>query len=337
MSLAFLNGDMELIVHYADTGNIFDDFHHAVKTFVEELLQSPASAIRPYAKDIDALVRLVTTHSPQIAQSVQAAMNNVTRVAKHFADVLLPITKDFQAWVTQNGSVFTSIQNTLSDFQTKYNISKDQAVQVMRSYKWFITPSLPISLIYAVIEVDRRTDARKKRSAVNAIFVTHFESNNWKNLEDMVDVWHHNPLFKKRYRILRNIVKTIKQGDVLGVNVTEVVLPALVAQIDGCLTDYMDSKGLQYPANSTKKKMAAFKTGAQRMLSPDLHDLTNEFVLDILFQHAVKGQELAIPFKFNRHKIQHGEYTNYGRKECGISHALLITHYSELKSPKLEG
>lgn len=119
------------------------------------------------------------------------------------------------------------------------------------------------------------------------------------------------------------------------------MLPTIIAQIDGFLTDYLDSKNISYDCayddfiqNGKVKKIgrkSQFKKSSSKAFTSSLDDLANDIFLNILFQQSQKGKPLKTPFNFNRHKIMHGENVKYGRKDYLIRSFLLIDFLVSLK------
>ena len=179
--------------------------------------------------------------------------------------------------------------------------------------------------IFEVVKLDKKKGRQDK--AVNGLFIKYFEAKNWQNLEGMVNDWKNKPLLKKRYKILADCVEVVKIASKKGVNGANVVLPTLITQIDGALTDYLNSKNIQWDCDyddwidrktgKVKKigRKTQFKNSKPKVLTTQLDDLANDIFLNILFQRSQKGKPLATPFSFNRHKIIHGESIKYGRKD----------------------
>jgi hypothetical protein len=122
-------------------------------------------------------------------------------------------------------------------------------------------------------------------------------------------------------------VSIVKMASKEGVNGANVVLPTLLTHIDGILTDYLDSKGVPWKSlyddridTKTKRitrigRKTQFKKISPQVLPEPFNDLAISIFLDILFQKSIPGQPLESKFGFSRHKIIHGENTNYGRKD----------------------
>ncbi len=143
----------------------------------------------------------------------------------------------------------------------------------------------------------------------------------------MVRNWKNKALLKRRYKILMDCVVFIKIAGKRRINSANAVLPTLITQIDGALSDFLDSKHIQWDCDyddwvdlKTGKirkvgRKTQYKNSKPKVLSHSLDDLANDIFLNILFQKSQSGKPLNTPFNFNRHKIIHGESVKYGRKD----------------------
>lgn len=60
----------------------------------------------------------------------------------------------------------------------------------------------------------------------------------------MVDKWSNNPLFKRRIKIIKDCVNIMKvSGN--DINYSNLVVPTLIAQIDGIQNEFMKLNGFQ--------------------------------------------------------------------------------------------
>ena len=258
--------------------------------------------------------------------SLKPIIEQFGATARILTESIKPQIDFWQKWAEQNKSVFDSISLQWADFQNRYQITESKAVLVLQKYKWFISPNMPIDFIFKVVQLGQRKG--RQDSAMNKLFVDYFSQNNWQNLEAIRKNWNKNPLFKKRTKIIHDCIKMLKTADI-ETNVANVVLPTLIAQIDGFLTDYLDSKNIPYRTYAEKKSQ--FKENSSKPISSELNELANRAFLNILFQHSQKGEPLKTPFNFNRHKIMHGESTNYGRNGYLIRSFLIIDFLVSIK------
>jgi hypothetical protein len=146
----------------------------------------------------------------------------------------------------------------------------------------------------------------------------------------MVESWNENPLFKKRMPILKDCVQVFRKMQKGKINVSNVLLPTLFAQIDGLISDLLVSKSINWKANYVSRgknkdgRIDVFinRKFAIRNICRD--DTANELILKYFFQSSDFGKPLAKPFVFNRHKVMHGESLTYGRLENVIRAFLIL-------------
>ena len=357
LAKAFVKNENHTFKYFQSTGDYFKDFRQALvvghenhieelrKTF-EPIIKSAQETLTAFSKNYASVIqqaidgtsyiqesmqglaevaKQVSDTQRRLFESIKPAIEQYQATAKIIAESLRPQIDFWQKWTEQNKRVFDSFSNYWANFQKTYNIAEQKAVGVLQKYKWFITPSFPMPFIFEVVKPDKKKGRQDK--AVNSLFVKYFEAKNWQNLEGMVDDWKNKPLLKKRYKILADCVEVVKIASKKGVNGANVVLPTLITQIDGALTDYLNSKGIQWDCDyddwidgKTGKvrkvgRKTQFKNSKPKVLTTQLDDLANDIFLNILFQRSQKGKPLATPFNFNRHKIIHGESIKYGRKD----------------------
>jgi len=176
----------------------------------------------------------------------------------------------------------------------------------------------------------------RRDAIINRLFIDYFSDNNWRNLEVMVKRWKKNHLLGKRHKILADCVETLKHISSKRINVANVILPTLITQIDGAITDYLSSKNIQWETIyddkvdrktgkvSSKGRKTQLRKAKRKVLSDKLDDLANDIFLNILFQKSQPGKPLETPFNFNRHKIIHGEITKYGRNTYMIRAFMIL-------------
>ena len=155
---------------------------------------------------------------------------------------------------------------------------------------------------------------------MNRLFVDYFSSGNFRNLENLVNGWKANKIFRPRMKIFRDCVFIMRNTKGKKHNPSNVVLPTLIAQIDGIRIKFMNQHGLSF--NSKQRVWKNFyktQTSNQKLLS-----LANDIFLNLLFQTSQAGQPLKVPFIFNRHKIMHGEYIRYGSISNAIRAFLIL-------------
>jgi len=355
---AFIKKEDYFFEYFQDTGDFFKDFRKAINAKNKKIIEKFKVDFDPIIKSTQEMLASFNNNYASVVQQslfsssyIQDTIRELSLVGKQAQEIQLkmtvslkPIIERFSAtariltesikpqidfwqkWAEQNKSLYDGISLKLSEFQNRYKIAESKAVTVLRKYKWFISPNMPIDFIFKVVQLGQE-NGRQDRY-MNKLFIDYFSENNWQNLETMEKNWKRNQLFKKRFKIIYDCIEILKTADAK-INVVNVVLPTLISQIDGFLTDYLDLKNIS--VRSYNEKKSQFKQNSSKPISPELNTLANSVFLNILFQRSQKGQPLETPFNFNRHKIMHGENTNYGRKVYLIRSFLIIDFLASLK------
>lgn len=373
LGIAFVKNEGYTFKYFQDTGNFFRDFKKSIVTWNEKhieeikktfapIIKSTQETLKAFDKNYFSIIQQALDGTSYVRETLQEIKNLSEQLRDtqfHFIESFKPIIEQYrlvseiikeslrpqidfwQRWAEINKSVFQNFSKYWTEFQQIYSIAEQKAVKVLQKYKWFITPSFPMPFILDVMELEKKKDRQDK--SINKLFVNYFEAKNWQNLEMVVCRWKSNPLFKKRYKIITDCVEIIKLADKKGINGANIVLPTLITQIDGILTDFLNSKGISWDCDyddwvdskSGKVKRIGrktqFKNTVPKILTTQFDDLASDIFLNILFQKSQKGKPLATPFNFNRHKIIHGENIKYGRKDYLIRAFMIIDFLAHLK------
>lgn len=357
LARAFIKNEAYTFQYFQESGDFFKDFKKALALGHEKHVEELAKILQPIIKSAqEGLSAFNKNYAPVIQQTIagtsyiRESLQQLARIASQIGDAqrriiesMKPVIEQYQSaakiiveslspqidiwqrWAEQNKGIFHKFSEYWAEFQRRYKVAERKAVKVLKKYKWFITPSFPITFIFEVMKLDKEKGRHDK--AVNRLFIEYFEAEDWRNLIIMVNGWKTNSLLKKRHKILTDCVNTVRVASKKGINEANTVLPTLITQIDGALTDYLNSKGLQWDSDyddwidagtgKVKKigRKTQFKNAKPKALTTPLDDLANDIFLNILFQRSQKGKPLATPFNFNRHKIIHGESVKYGRKD----------------------
>jgi hypothetical protein len=372
LSRAFIKKEDYTFKYFRETGDFFKDFKIALATgrkkYAEELaktlqpiIKSAQESLSTFSRNYASIIQQTLTGTSYVQESLQqlnGIASQISDTQRRIVESMKPVIEQYQSmakiiveslrpqidiwqrWVEQNKAIFDNFSGYWIEFQQRYNIAETGAVRVLQKYKWFITPSFPISFIFEVMKLDQVKGRHDK--AVNNLFIEYYEADGWENLGTMVSSWKNNPLLKNRYKILMDCVAAVKMANKKGINEANVILPTLITQIDGVLTDYLNSKGLQWDSDyddwvdiktgRVRKvgRKTQFKNAKPKVLTTPLDDLANDIFLNILFQRSQKGKPLATPFNFNRHKIIHGENVKYGRKDYLIRAFMVLDLLAQL-------
>lgn len=254
----------------------------------------------------------------------------VVNLQKKMEEALAPFQNTLNAFATAVSGHLKTIDNIgkiVIKAAQHFKLTEKEVVLILKKYKWFITPSMPIYLIYEIIKIDRQGIQTYKK--VNKLFISYFFGNNFKELKDMLLRWKNSVFFKKRMKIIKDCIYFVISNQNRNINVVNVVLPSLIAQIDGIINDYLVYK-TGHSINSYKDIKINFKLNRPKILTSELDNLINEIILEIFLQTSYKSIPLKTPYYFNRHKIMHGENIRYGRLDYLIKSFLILDFLSEL-------
>lgn len=343
--------------HFKETsdGDFFQEFRSAVAKYREEELKKLQESFEPIRRTlenfsnnysdflertifpkeaIDKFARFTKSLSAaqlSITESMAPVFEQMQNTALQFEKILKPQIDTWQKWVIENQRIFDNVRDFWKTFQEQYKINEKEAIEILRKYKWFVSPSLPIAFVSEVVRIGRKRGNRRKE--VNGLFVSFFCFDDYKELDKLVNGWVKHDLFKPRMKILMDCVNGLRNSRG-GVNPSNFVLPALIAQIDGIQQEYMEKHGCVKKGRwkDSSGKEIDWKDFYRNMTpNQDLDELANEIFLNILFQGSQRGKPLETPFTFNRHKIMHGEYVKYGRIDNTIRAFLILDFLAFLK------
>jgi hypothetical protein len=254
------------------------------------------------------------------ARRLSQTMRQWTEEVQRSAEALRRMTEE----VAAQSEHFTQ---WWKEFEKQHGFGHKSVAPLLRRYKWLVTPSLPITLVFRVVKLGKRSGPRGRD--INRLFVGYFAADNWRALRDMVDGWEDNPLFRKRLVVLRDCVRALQAAESVGFNAANVVLPTLMAQIDGLLTDYLWPKeGPRWTGYDKKKSEFQKRKGG--LLQGWLEEAAQSMVLDSLLQSTRPGQAPQTPLGFSRHRVAHGEKIPYGRKDNVIRAFLVLDYLAHL-------
>lgn len=347
-----------------DKGNVYDNFKDGLISYRNHLLKPILTHRKQIIDSIEQTLDLVTIPqaiSSYIIDSQEVIMDQMVAISKtadiiqqsislpqlneylHLFDlsaaysaitlqkIIEPQITLWTNWLNVNKNLVQAISNLdifWDEVFEKYNISRDKALTCIKKYNWFISPSMYTYIVKDIISACKQP-SRNKYHEINKVFVNYFLENGCRNLDEFVRNWETNPIFKGRMKIIRDCVNIIKSCP-KGVNFSNLVVPTLIAQIDGIQQEFMKQNGLVvdynivYDLEGNKKKdehgqNMRFKQYYRELTSDDrFSDAINDVFLDVLLQDTKPRQDYKTSMHFSRNKILHGENFNYGKKDYVI-------------------
>ena len=258
--------------------------------------------------------------------------NSAISQASLILNAIQPQVSFWNDWLNNNRQIFKFYDESNAfweNLRKRHNISKKKALNCIKKYNWFISPSMDPSIVYGIVSICK-SDSRSKWGDINHVFYDYFLENDCENLDLFVDNWSSNPIFEGRMKIIKDCVEIIRNPPI-NVNFSNLVVPVLISQIDGIQMEFMNQRGLKVDKDKVvcdlggiRKKDEHGQNIKHRQYIRELTsndeflDAMNDVFLDVLFQHSMPGEEHKTSIKFSRHKIMHGEHFTYGRKYNAI-------------------
>lgn len=260
-------------------------------------------------------------------EAIKKFTEAIAKIQENYQKTVVPVIENITRIVSENIKGIDKFTEIIHKAALGYQITEKEVFRILKKYKWFITPEMPISILNKIIEIDRQGTGTYKK--VNELFLTYFSHNNFLELKKLIKKWSQVPLFKKRMKILKDCVSFITENKNKKLNIVNIVLPTLIVQIDGIINDYLVLKTGQ-SARTYNDIKGAFRSNRPQILTSQLDNLINDVILDVFLQTSYKYVPLQEPYNFNRHKIIHGENVKYGRINYLIKSFLIIDLLSEL-------
>lgn len=289
-------------------------------------------------EEISKIVRKIGERHLREMEILRSVVRQRQESIRIISETLRPHIEILQGWIQQQSEILFEVNRKYwESFKDLYGITGEEALQILRDYKWFISPSMPFAFAFEAVKIGRQKGNQRK--AMNDLFVGYFWDNNFENLETLVEGWKANSIFTRRMKIFRDCISALRDAK-RGSNLSNLVIPTLIAQIDGVRQDFMEQKGLYFDLKGKQWKDSSGqpliwedqkKWFRKQTPNQSLLDLANDIFLDILFQTAYRGEQLKIPFTFSRHKVMHGEYKRYGTKDNTIRAFLVLDFLASLK------
>jgi hypothetical protein len=215
----------------------------------------------------------------------------------------------------------------------KYLEEQEAAVEAFSEAGWPIAPSMPEWLIRRVVEFH---DESKIRYASHVI-MGYYRRNNYGNLAKAIRTWKDHPLFASRMHIINDAFWVhCKRKYTLSI-------PALMAQIEGVLTEFVVANNLG--VDWEFREWAKQRLKAQVAIGdPDMrHTFATWAIAKTLLHHLEEStysptridKQMARPPKcreITRHTVLHGVMPNYNRESHSLKAFLILDAISVLPS-----
>jgi len=324
----FASKDSSLSAHFRSEGDSIAMFLSAVGALQSECNEQMWRISSHTKASLDRINRMFLD---TVGTGTLTHLSEVSKVwieqTQRLAELLQPALREYER-------IAESFQKLWVESDRKYRSDLKIIKPYLKKYKWLVSPSMPAVAVDIIADAVRKGPVSRKE--FSDLFIDYFTRGNWANTEEMVANWEKGSIASSRLRVIRNCVQLLRVEPTSKLNACYAVLPALIAQIDGVMTDCLTAQGVDFRSSFRRSKTAtmgrevALRHALPKTPYEDFYEPARYLLLDILFQTAFMGQPLSTAFNFNRHKIMHGEFLNYGRKDYVVRCILILDFLAHL-------
>jgi len=315
-----------------DVAHQFINNHKYLKKFIPEEVKKPSEQLHEALKRDNAhREEYLNRMAQQISANFYSSAHSILHQIQPQLDLAQQIIQQFQPVFLQ----LSALQNLVSSFSESFSgiqhnflllrEKEKYALRLLKRQRWFITPDFSIPFVMQLAEIEK--NSKNKVKDVNDLFDSYFLGNNAQELKHLLSRWKKNNLLAKRYKILSDCVELLIKKDKISINASNVLIPTLFAQIDGIITDYLESKGISKNSNGwfdVQGNPVNWKDEfSQIPINDSLTKIGISVLIDVLFQWTDNRQNDSLPKTFSRHRVLHGMLDIYGYK-TNVLRAILI-------------
>jgi len=327
-----------LIDYFDFNDEFYNDFQNGVLNFIESGVEIRNKIFEELAMPNAMKIFMNNTFS------LSTSSNYMKDFGKNLMEYVAPQQKIWVEWVEHNKQIqkiHERTQQYWDDAFEKFKLSKREAFDNLKNYHWIISPNMNSQIIYDVVKIFK-SDSQHKLKEINNLYNDYFFANNCANLYQLIEIWESKERFKNRIKIIRNCIDVISNmGEYF--NFSDVVVPTLIAQIEGVQMSFMEENFLKVDndgviwINETDKlkdqhgqKIKLGEYWESLVENDEFLEAMNVLFMDILLQTTYPGEPYSESIHFSRNKILHGENTNYGRKVYTSRCFLILDFLSEI-------
>lgn len=285
---------------------------------------------------LDGLIKIVDEHQ----KAIQRIVSRISDVGRMYEFLRLSFPTIDYSFVQTEMNKFEAILNSLvaklsyslqfPDFSILKKAHKD-SLKKLKKYSWFVNSTMPAKFLVSMAETKNAKEASQ-------LFVEYHIVNDCSVLQEYLDKWRGNSIFKKRNKILRDVVLSVRDKiNDSEINIANVVVPVLINQIEGIRQDIIGGLGFEHIGKNQFKDPITNQCISWTKIyretwnnADDVDDFTKqalEIYIEVLFQQSDKP---ATIINFSRHRISHGIATRYGRLDTLIRCIMMIDYLDDI-------
>ncbi len=349
--------------------NSYYDFKEELYAYLKYYYQPHKSVLKNIDKEMDKtqkLLKKINLMVPQLPNYYYDNLLNMINTSKNAIDTLKVFNKykpqpiDFKIPLLAN-NLIENLQPLINEWSnlinSRLNLKTIQdrvtatlessneyfkkpmlkAMKCLNNYSWFIPLNMDYSTIFEVLSICE-SESSHKQAEINKLFIDYYLDDNCSELTKLIEIWNNSPIFKRRNKIFRDCINIMKNSN-SSTNFSNLVVPTLIAQIDGIQREFMEINNLKIDYGKVKfLDDSKYKDGKVswedyfRDLTngDEILDVMNDIFLNVLFQKTRPGEDYKTLIHFSRHKILHGENIRYGRKDYTIRCFIILDFLYEL-------
>ncbi|MBS1494326.1 MAG: hypothetical protein JST55_12485 [Bacteroidetes bacterium] len=258
--------------------------------------------------------------------NLEENINNFAKIVKHAVEIVSESIRTFNSKLTELGSeLYEAFKPNLEIIDLNKSLYKKG---------WVLSPYLlnEKNQKYFSIKFLSEIDNTKKLDRHYQDFLT---KKSFYHLEKMVISWNSNKFFKRRSKSLIdsvNILRLVISNKQEKINISNFVLPFLIAQIDGIVYDFLEKKGYTFDRtriHKNNRSVKKFEWIQEEETNLQYYSIV-DFIENVLFGVSFPKQNIKNKVFYNRNKIMHGENLKYGTMKNVLRTYLILDYLSKV-------
>jgi len=270
--------------------------------------------------------------STRLIEPVVALQKSVERSTR-FIEPAVALQKSMErsVGITHFIDSFSRMADAIKIFNERY----DSILPYFQKYYWVISPNTAISTIKRLDKM--RNDKRLPKKEFDRIMIDSFERNNFLLIREVIKCIEGSPRYPKRKKAILDCLSSIQVLEENSINIAHALLPSLIIQFDGMLTDYAKGHKLSYAQRRNYKnpkgndRINAILIELNKKNTKPEHQIVIKSIDRLLFEFSDSKGRKPFMKSFNRHNIIHGMVAKFGYKQHIYRIVAIIDAFYSLK------
>jgi len=333
-----------MFAEFTKQNRLFEEISNPMKGFAMQLMKQQEE----YKKMFEPLHLALKESQDNFRRSMQPMID----FQNQFREAMKPISSA-QEEIRKILEPISAMQQLADSFSKSLNIPLfEQAVNPFKNLMGSFHPEMWVEFRlrsgYWIIEdknvINYLVENRSELRNLESFIIKYYSENSWQKLDVIVEGWNDCSKISERLPILKDCFEAVRISDGSNFNVANVVIPTLVAQIEGIKEELLDIPSDEFrdrvkgrvsfefiPANGalTNGQKKKGKKQDEEFLCHFIEEAFSthyayafyEIIINGLFKNSYEFDEDKKkdnnPINLNRHKILHGDKAllDYGTQE----------------------